>query len=313
MNVSVGVVNYRSYRWLETCLRSLQRQSLQPQEIWVIDNAFDPAEAAKIQATHPRVTYVGHSANWGFAPSANYVVRNAYPKNDVLILNADTRLAEDFIRELASFHGEERAGVLGGILFRPDGQVDTAGIELRRNGRARDLQPAAADLPHDPMPVFAVCGAAIYLRRGLIDDLRAAHGEWFDESFFLYHEDVDLAWRARWLGWSCWTIPSARGEHRRGWRLGRRPEIPGYIRRHSFKNHYLRLTKNAPISLLLRDAPHLLGWEVLRAGYALLRERDVLPGYLMALRHLPAALRKRARIFANRRVSPREIRGWIRG
>jgi len=126
--------------------------------------------------------------------------------------------------------------VLGAVLFRPDGQVDSTGIELRRNGRAHDLRPSARELPCEPTPVFAVCGAAIYTGS------------------------------ASTTASSCTTRTST-------W--------PG-----------------APAG---------------SAGAAGRCRARVLPGYMMALRQLPGALRKRARIAASRRVSPREIRGWIRG
>lgn len=56
------------------------------------------------------------------------------------------------------------------------------------------------------------------------------------------------------------------------------------VRRHSFKNHYLQLIKNEPLRDFLLDLPILAGWEVLRLGYAVLRDPAVLPGYLDAWR-----------------------------
>ena len=310
--VVAGVIHYRAYDLLGDCLGSLLRQTLAPREIWVIDNDADEREAARIRAAFPVVRYVANADNRGYAGAANQLIELADSSCDVLVLTPDARLSETFLAAIAEFHLDERAGILGGKLLRPDGSIDSVGIEMRKNGRARDMQPDPNDVPKEPFPVFAVCGAAILLRRALLDDLGREHGEWYDPSFFAYHEDVDLAWRARWLGWTCWTVPGADAEHLRGWQVGQRSAMPRLVRRHAFKNHYLRLAKVVPASMLVRYAPWLIGWEILRLGYALLREPDVLPAYLTALRALPAAWRKRRRILGRRRVPPHEILAWVR-
>ena len=79
------------------------------------------------------------------------------------------------------------------------------------------------------------------------------------------------------------------------------------VRQHSFKNHYLCLLKNASRGQLLRNAPWLAMAEVLRFGYAVLREWDVLPAYLMAGRALPRTWAERRRIARMRRVDPERL------
>ena len=56
--------------------------------------------------------------------------------------------------------------------------------------------------------VFGASGAAALYRRAMLEDVRVL-GEYFDEDFFAYREDADLAWRARLLGWSCLYVPTA--------------------------------------------------------------------------------------------------------
>ena len=84
--------------------------------------------------------------------------------------------------------------------------------------------------------VFAVSGAAMMIRCAVLPIL-AVDGEIFDEDFFIYHEDTDLAWRARNCGYSSLYVPGARATHVRGWKHGQaqRFQIASNIRRHSFK------------------------------------------------------------------------------
>ena len=57
--------------------------------------------------------------------------------------------------------------------------------------------------------MFGASGAAALYRRAMLDDVRV-EGEWFDENFFAYREDADLAWRAQLLGWRCRYVAAAR-------------------------------------------------------------------------------------------------------
>ena len=62
--------------------------------------------------------------------------------------------------------------------------------------------------------VFGVSAAALVARREALESVRVA-GEYLDETFFMYKEDVDLSWRFRLAGWECWYVPSAVAYHAR--------------------------------------------------------------------------------------------------
>ena len=145
--------------------------------------------------------------------------------------------------------------------------------------------------------VDAASGAALLVRTEAIERL-AIDGELFDETFFAYHEDTDLGWRARRLGYRVRYEPAAVAVHARGWKKAGRNRVPVAIRRHSFKNHYLQLVKNEPRRDFIRNAPSILGWEILRFGFTVLRDPRLLPAYVDAARALPDAFRKRRLIAA---------------
>jgi GT2 family glycosyltransferase len=142
----------------------------------------------------------------------------------------------------------------------------------------------------------------------------ALDGEFFDESFFAYKEDIDLCWRARLRGWDVRYIPKALGWHLRGW-AGSRPPAPQTLplvaRLHSFKNHYLLILKNDHPLDVVRSLPWVVGWEALRQGHALFRDRELYRVYGELFRMLPKVMRKRRAIQAARRVAPGEIRRWF--
>jgi GT2 family glycosyltransferase len=221
----------------------------------------------------------------------------------VLLLNPDVALAPDFAGALGAAVAERpRVALASGRLTRPEGLLDSAGIRLPRHRRPRDRgseerdagQYAAAEL------VFGVSGAAMWVRRAALADL-ALEGEVFDEDFFAYQDDTDLCWRAGRLGWEVLYEPRARAVHRRGWRRDERHRIDVAVRRHSFKNHYLQILKNERGRDLAANLPWLAAWEVLRLGFAVLRDPAILPAYAAAWRAAPAALRKRRALQAKLR------------
>ena len=135
------------------------------------------------------------------------------------------------------------------------------------------------------------------LRRSALEAI-AEDGEFLDESFFAYQEDVDLSWRLRKTGWTILYVPSAIALHVRGFggRRGsprQRSTVSAEARYHSFKNRYLLLMKHATTRQVIRSLPWLVGHEVGRLGYALVFERSLLPGYVEAARLRPRAMRRR--------------------
>ena len=88
--------------------------------------------------------------------------------------------------------------------------IDSTGIVMLPSIRhldrgAGELDRGQYDRDED---VFGASGAAALYRRSMLDDVRV-DGEWFDEDFFAYREDADLAWRAQWRGWRCRYVAAA--------------------------------------------------------------------------------------------------------
>lgn len=310
-----GIVNHGSYDELERCLESLARQSLPAAAIAVYDTGQDPVRFVSGRAAHPEILFE-QGPNRGYAGGANRVVerltREAAPLDYLLVLNPDVELDPDFsVRLIEGIDRHPRVAIASGKLLRPDRRtLDSAGIVFARHGRPRDRGSGLHDRGQFDAAEFvdAASGAAMMLRVEALYDL-ALEGELFDETFFAYHEDTDLCWRARRFGWQILYEPLAVAVHVRGWQRGRRAEIAISTRRHSFKNHYLQLVKNETLGHGLRNLPWLLGWEILRFGFVMLWDRPMLGAYVEAWRALPEALRKRAlvRARARRRTTPRSL------
>ncbi len=296
---AAGIVNFRSYGDLLTCLASLSAQRHPPRAVLVVDHDPEPGAAAAVRQAFPGVGWAPQP-NRGFAAGANRVLDWAAREHPgvpfALLLNPDVELAPEYAGALLrEMQHAPRVALGAGKLLRPDGRtIDTAGIAMSRQRRSRDRGAGRLDRQQYDRceTVFAVSGAALMLRRAALRDL-AVGGEVFDEDFFAYREETDLAWRAGLLGWGALYVPEARARHRRRWRPETRRRVEPAVRRHSFKNHYLQLVKNERAGDFVRDLPFILGFELLRLAHFLLRDPAALAGYADALRLLPRALAKR--------------------
>jgi GT2 family glycosyltransferase len=140
--------------------------------------------------------------------------------------------------------------------------------------------------------VFGGDGACVLYRREVLDAC-AVGGEVLDEDLELWASDVDLAWRARLLGWRCMYEPRAVAWHMRFYSPTTRDGLPERHRRLQFRNRLLMMVKNDAWTDVRRDLHRIAFYEVLALGHVVLRERHLLRAYGAALRALPATRRRR--------------------
>ena len=166
--------------------------------------------------------------------------------------------------------------------------------------------------------MFGCSGALILFRREMLEDIRI-DGQYFDEGYFSYGEDIDLAWRAQLLGWQARFAPAACAHHVGSGSSAenlRFVDKPAFLQRHLLKNRYLTLVKNASVGLLPYVLPAFVLAEPLVWLYLLLRLPWRFPYLLLAFsdacRLLPTALRWRREIMRRQRVSPAHIRQFLR-
>ena len=298
--VSVCIVTYNSAKDIEDCLYALRKQSFPLASIVVVDNASTDG-TRDVLARFDDIRLILNERNNGFAGGQNQAIAASAPSDYVLVLNPDVSLDPEYIAEIvAVMERDPRIGSATGMLVRADSPetMDSAGLVLRPDRNAADLaagEPVAAWT--SPREIFGVSGAAAMYRRAMIEDVSDG-GQFFDEDFFAYKEDVDVAWRACHLGWTAVYVPSARAVHRRGWKPGGRRSVPLFVRRHSYQNRFFTLIKNEPagphLFLLL---PRLAVIEAAKLGYILLFEPGLLACWPRIMKLLPAMLGKRRRLF----------------
>ncbi|QWU15800.1 Glycosyltransferase, GT2 family [Paenibacillus sophorae] len=296
--ISVHIVTYNSEADIMDCLKAVQYQDYPVDRIIVVDNASsdgtvrnvekwyegaggDDKLGAKGEESEYGCPLLLNSSNTGFAPAHNQAIA-ASDADYVLVLNPDVTLAPDYVSRLvARMEAEPGIGsATGKLLFKADpGTVDSTGLRMNKARRAFDRgagEPAENWM--ESGEVFGVSGAAAMYSRRMIEEI-SVDGEFFDADFFAYKEDVDVAWRARLLGWKAYYVADAIGYHERGWKASGRSGKPLFIRRISYINRYKMIVKNEPLRTVLRTILWSLPYEIAAHGYMLLKEPKVLKAW----------------------------------
>ena len=246
--VAAGIVLYRSERFVARALDSLAAQSLKVDQVVVVDNASDDA-GAELAASHPlKPVVVRNAANVGFARAQNEAIRRT-ASDYYLAMNPDLFLAPDFVACMvdALDRGEKTGWAQGKIFFagaggEPTDTIYTTGHVMRADYNASNRGYGCVDDGrYDALGrVFGANGAAAFYRRAMIEDVSIG-GEFFDEDFFLYWDDVDVDERANRAGWRCLYVPDARAWHAA---VGSGGFSTDRVRVEFRKNRYLSILKN---------------------------------------------------------------------
>ncbi len=296
--ISIVIVNYNAGAYLATCLESLAAQTMPEFEVIVVDNASQDASLEAVQGRE-KVQAIRNSVNKGFAAGQNQGMRAAQGRY-LMALNFDIQLAPNYLElALAAIESRSRVGSLSGKMLRmkPDGthtaQFDNAGLLLTSRRMPRHRGDGEQDLGQYQQPalVFGAMGAAAFYRRRMLEDI-SWRGQYFDESYFMWYEDIDLDWRARLFGWDCLYLPQAVAYH-----VGD-PHGHGRSRfgaEMTIRNRWMMILANESLLWMLGHFPWLCLEELNLLRHVL---RFGLTGaYLRALRgfiqRVPAVLEKR--------------------
>ncbi|HUO83557.1 MAG TPA: glycosyltransferase family 2 protein [Thermoanaerobaculia bacterium] len=279
LGVDVVVLDLDGGSMLDDCLASLQRQTLQPLRILIVDNGSRLPVAERIQPD-ARVTILRSETNLGFTGGINLAMSRveaplvAWVNNDVLLEPEWLEVLHDRLAEDAALAGVQS------LILRADGRIDGAGIGIERGRFVQLAHGAAPDTPVDERPWGISATAALWR----VDALRraAGGGETLHPRFFAYYEDVELAARLREAGSSVALVRRPLAVHRGSVSAQRLGARAGYLR---VRNRYWvrRLHRVAgSLPALLAEDLREMGKSLPRAGVAeiLMRLRGCAAGLL---------------------------------
>ncbi len=308
--VTVVIPSWNGKDLLKPCLDSLYHQEFQDFVTIVVDNGSTDGTVPFVKEHFPQVRVISFENNAGFSAAVNAGI-TAAESPYIALLNNDTEVHPLWLKELVeALEADPKAGSAASkILFFSDPtSVNSAGDEFSFFGVAyqRRLRPGDYDLFNEPRYVFSACGAAALYRKELFETIGL-----FDETFFAYHEDVDLGFRAQLADYRCLFAPEAIVYHKYHRTLSKGSSHWFYLRE---RNKYFVMIKNLPITILLICSPLIVAYEVICLAQAIWSRR--FGAYFKALWDVFVSfsfiLQSRRQIQASRVVSNRYVLGLLR-
>ena len=345
-SVYAHIVTFNSPRCLMRSIDSLLEQQgfdgYEKLQVAVTDNASEQSPLPGIRDLFgDRVETFRNEVNLGFCGAHNQAARRfldgawAY----FLLVNPDVRLEPGAVTAMVTeLERYPESGLACPRLYRCDEElnpclppiIDAAGMYMTLSLRHLDRGSGQGQEDFDRNCfVFGGSGACLLIRRSCLEDLLLDAGErereaalvcpalaaggvkralLFDEAFFAYREDADLAWRSQLMGWKCIYVASAIGYHRRVVLPDRRSRLPAEINCHGVRNRFLlqanNLTWDTGVKTFLRGM--ILRNLVVIMG-VLVVEPSSRRALFQALRLLPRALGRRRRLFRRLTESGRSV------
>lgn len=285
--VTVVVPAWNGERWLPGLFASLRAQTQAPDEVIVVDNGSSDGTLDWLAREAPEARVLAQGRNTGFATAANRGLLAARTEF-VALVNTDVELAADWIELMAQrLAAEPRCASVACKMVRlgDESVLDDCGDVLRRDGVCEQRGHGRPDDGRwdKPGEVFGACAGAALYRRSAVRDAGA-----FDERFFSYLEDVDLALRLALCGWRCAYEPRAVARHAGG---GSSDELAKPVGFWTARNTLLLLSKHWPGRWLPFVLYRQLSWfdTAARRGGLGMHVRGLLAG----LRLVPSGMRER--------------------
>lgn len=228
MLISVVIVSFNTKELLKDCLHSLESSTPHNSEIFVVDNASSDGTVSMVKKDFPQIKLIANKKNLGFSKANNLAIKKTKGQF-LLVLNPDTKIADDAINKMIKFmQRDSKVGIATCRVELPSGQIDKdcrrhfptpwrafcyfsrlskvfAGSKLfdeYHMGYIPDSQEHEID---------ACLGAFMIIRKNYLDKVG-----YFDEDFFFYGEDLDLCYRFKESGFKIMYTPEAKIIHYKG-------------------------------------------------------------------------------------------------
>ncbi len=295
------IVDYNSQPYLAQCIEALATQTDQRFEVVIVNNGTEPIIPLDVWSDYEWLSILETGSNTGFSGGSNIGAEGAQTEW-VITLNPDAWPEPDWFETLMAVGDSQPAyAMLSSTLLQqsqPD-RLDGAGEVYSifglswRGGQGRAL----SDLNEGNRDVLGPCGAAAAYRREVYE---AVNG--FDEDYFCFLEDVDLALRLQSLEKKCLHVRHAYIRHVGGGSSD--GDGSAFQIYHSYKNQIRLIVKNTPFLLLL---PHMFIYYASQMWFSLrsIRQphwRARIRGLWHGFKSVPKILRRNRRLVQNNRV-----------
>lgn len=270
--ISIIIVNYNGQRWLADCFNSIFKQKIDPLEVIFVDNHSTDESLKIVREKYPLVKIIKNKHNLGFGRANNLGAKKAQGKF-LLFLNTDTKLHPGCLKEMVRQMSAKKIDLAGPKLFDFDHR------DFYHNRKLTlDIVGSLSWGKQTTM----IEGCCLMIKKTVFDHLGG-----FDESFFMYSEDLDLCWRAWLQGYRTRLVRTAAIDHYGGGSSlptmigSQRHQVPAFRRFETEKNTIRMMLKNASLFHLILALPLMFILVVAESFLYLLTGQLSAAGYLL--------------------------------
>ena len=209
--ISVVVLNYNAGELLLNCIESVKKSSYKNLEIIVVDNISTDKSQEVCKEKYPDIKLIQNNENFGYCEGNNIGIREA--KGDyIIILNPDTIVESNWIEELIYAYNKFGEGLYQPkILSLNEKQVlQSTGnmLHVFGFGFAKDKGRKDEGVDEEIKKIGYASGTCLFTSRNVLDKVGL-----LDSFLFLYHDDLDLGWRASQIGINSYYVPKSKIYH----------------------------------------------------------------------------------------------------
>ena len=209
--ISVVVLNYNAGELLLNCIESIKKSIYKNLEIIVVDNISTDKSQKMCKEKYPDIKLIQNDKNFGYCEGNNIGIREA--KGDyIIILNPDTIVESNWIEELLSAYNKFGEGLYQPkILSLNEKQVlQSTGnmLHVFGFGFAKDKGKKDEEIDEKIKKIGYASGTCLFTSRNVLDKVGL-----LDSFLFLYHDDLDLGWRASQIGINSYYVPKSKIYH----------------------------------------------------------------------------------------------------
>jgi len=307
--VSIIIVHCKGRQLLVNCLESVFEQAYRAYEIILIDNGSMDGSVDFVRQDYPQIKIIPSQSNIGFTRAVNMGIKQSQG-TFVALLNDDAIADKGWLSSLVeAILKDERIGSCASkqmYFFKPD-FFEAAGILMHRGGFPEGIGHNEQDTGqfNQEREVFAAHGASGFYRRDMLEAIGM-----LDSDFFIYNDEIDLAFRAQLAGWKCFYVPNAVVYHMGGqtW-AARDKKLLVYF---TERNRIFMIVKNYPLKMILYYLPYLLKYELdIWVRFFSRLEAAPLLARLAVFKYLPRLLKKRREIQKKRLISDQGFKDFF--
>lgn len=221
IDISIVIVNYKSWNHLEKCVNSIQKILFENLiiEIIVVDNFSNDDQLQSFKKTFSKVNFIVNTGNNGFANGCNLGAKNA-KGNYLFFLNPDTIISKDPILKMHSFLIEnEDFGIVSCNQKNSDGSYEknvrfypklNTLFGFLRTINKKKLKSKKKNKSNVIYPEW-VSGAVVFISKKWFDKVNG-----WNEDYWMYFEDVDLSKKVTDLGGKIALLTNTEINHNHG-------------------------------------------------------------------------------------------------